>query len=123
MKKLLLLALLAGSLQADAQRKGGWLNIQTGFGVSALRNHEFGSALGVEVKSQPSFSFAAQIGYMFDDFAGIYTGLGFTRYGWMLEESYLDQRVSLESKQHYVQLPVFLQIQTSKAGKPGAYGQ
>ncbi len=123
MRSLFFLTLLTVSLQVQAQRQGLWLNFQSGYGSSSISNGDRVSSFSSGVKPGPRYFMGLQLGYMFDDHTGWFSGLSYSRYTWREEITTQLVNATLENRQNYIQIPLYVQFATSKPGKPGAYFQ
>lgn len=128
----LLAAIILFSTHVSAQRKGLNFEANINYGYNHLNRRDFMESLGWgtiqpgdgNLNEGPFWGIAAGAGYMFNNYIGIFGGLGLDRYRWIFVVDPMVKnkpRYEMEQKQYYITLPLYVKLITSRPGRVGAY--
>lgn len=108
-----------------AQRKGLNMggNIDLGMSILFADNLRDYYPTAVSTQNRPDFFFSVQgnIGSMFNNHFGLFTGLGVASYQWKFHAQNGLAEATAYQSQTYITLPLYLHMITSKPGRPGFF--
>lgn len=115
---LLLLAALAAALSTHAQsRRGLWVTPNTALGAGTLSDIYWDS---YESNLSAYFSIGADVGYMFNNYIGLFTGLNLAGYGYVIEDyNYQNPDLQYTGTQSRIEVPLYARF---VAARPGRFG-